>query len=257
MSQVDVCELSAWGFDDCAYRPPKLSAPPRGCLNRPAYVQENPLQPVPAELAHALALRSQRPDLAYEMRGLQWSTSLVDLRALLSFQRRLALQFPPPQDDDLQALIDICFPPPKPVQCDVYVPAAGVYVAESHDPNLQMHTGSDAGGLSLYAGSPFLEVAEYRGRWFLRDGYHRAYSLLRRHVTQVPAVVVQARTLAELGATKPWFFPEEVLFSDDPPRVTDFLDPACTVGYTRPALLRRLRVTVEESFLLEEEGEPI
>ena len=40
----------------------------------------------------------------------------------------------------------------------------------------------------------------------------------------MPAVVIYARSIEEVGATAPWFFNEEQLFSDRPPQVTDFLD---------------------------------
>ena len=103
--------------------------------------------------------------------------------------------------------------------------------------------------IAIHAGSPFFEVAQYRERWFLRDGYHRAYSLLRAGVFRLPAVIVQARTLEELGATRPWFFPEEVLFSPTPPRVTDFLDDELVLEYDRIPLIKTLRVTVEEAFV--------
>jgi hypothetical protein len=100
---------------------------------------------------------------------------------------------------------------------------------------------------SLYGGSPFFEVAELRGRWFLRDGYHRAYRLLQAGVHRVPAVVIHARTIGELGATEPWFFSEEQLFSDRPPCVMDFLDENMVLRYERTALRKVIRIRVEES----------
>jgi hypothetical protein len=90
-------------------------------------------------------------------------------------------------------------------------------------------------------------VAQYRDRWFLRDGYHRAYDLLRANIFRVPAVIVYARTLDELGATQPWFFNEETLFSATPPRVLDFLDDALVLEYSRPLLVKTVSVTIEES----------
>jgi len=102
--------------------------------------------------------------------------------------------------------------------------------------------------ISLHGGSPFFEVAEYRGRWFLRDGYHRAYTLLRANVFHLPAVIIYARTLAELGPIGQWFFAEEVLFGPTPPRIIDFLDDQLTIEYTRRRMLKTIRVTMEESF---------
>ena len=69
----------------------------------------------------------------------------------------------------------------------------------------------------------------------------------RRAVFHLPAVIVNARTLEELGATSPRFFSDEVLFSHHPPMLTDFLNPALTFTYTRPPTLTTLRITWEES----------
>ena len=96
-------------------------------------------------------------------------------------------------------------------------------------------------------GSPFIEVACYLGRWFLRDGYHRAYRLLRHNITTIPAIVIQAHSIAQLGAVKPWFFDEPTIFSDTPPLVTDFLNDRLTLQYTRPSLIKTIRVTIETS----------
>ncbi len=93
----------------------------------------------------------------------------------------------------------------------------------------------------------FFEVADFGGRWFLRDGYHRAYRLLRAGIVHFPSIIIRARTLAELGPVQPWFFSEETLFNPTPPRVIDFLDDDLTIEYTRPRLLKTLRVTIEES----------
>jgi hypothetical protein len=105
----------------------------------------------------------------------------------------------------------------------------------------------DRSPLSLHGGSPFFEVAELRERWFLRDGYHRAYRLLQAGVHRVPAVVIYTRTIEELGATEPWFFGEAQLFSDRPPHVIDFLDDSLVLRYERAALRKVIRICIQES----------
>jgi hypothetical protein len=90
-------------------------------------------------------------------------------------------------------------------------------------------------------------VAEFRRRWFLRDGYHRAYRLLRAGVHHVPVVVIRARTMDELGATQSWFFDEEQLFSPCPPRVMDFLSDDLVLRYQRQRFRKTIRIIIEES----------
>jgi hypothetical protein len=86
------------------------------------------------------------------------------------------------------------------------------------------------------------------------SGYHRAFRYLRAGVLCLPAVIVRARTLDQIGAARPWFFPEEALFSSVPPRVIDFLDDALVIEYRRPPLIKTLRVTVEESYTVRGEN---
>ena len=105
--------------------------------------------------------------------------------------------------------------------------------------------------ITVHTGSPFFEVASYAGRWFLRDGYHRAFSLLRADVHHVPAVVVHADTIEQLGANQPWFFPEKILFSRTPPFVKDFLEDDLINEYDRPRLIKTLRLTIEETLASE------
>jgi hypothetical protein len=78
-----------------------------------------------------------------------------------------------------------------------------------------------------------MEVAFYRDRWFLRDGYHRSFRLLKQGVWLVPCVVVHAETVAQMGAVGNRFFSQKVLFSEQPPMVTDFLEEEVTVRYCR------------------------
>jgi hypothetical protein len=201
-----------------------------------------------------LAPQAERADLLAEMSGLSWSLGVVDLRSLLAFQRRLsfhpelpAISVPPARD--WSALLDLSFGPAKPIECEMaHDRPNGTFVLRSSNPNLHFRITSDpASPLSIHAGGPFFEVARFRGRWFLRDGYHRAYALLKAGVFEMPAVIVYAKTIEELGAIQPWFFTEEILFSESPPRVVDFLEDDFVLEYDRPSLIRTLRITLEET----------
>jgi len=205
-------------------------------------------------LLDTLDLQQSRLDLRAEMMGLDWSLGVVDLRQLLAFQRRLsfhstlpAMTVPPQCDWD--SLIEIAFASPNPVICDVVHDTDKKTVTlQSSNPNMQLRVTQDpATPVAVYAGSPFFEVAQYAGRWFLRDGYHRAYRLLRAGIFQLPAVIVRARTLEELGAVQPQFFSEAILLSEHPPFVSDFLNDALTIEYERHPIIKTLRITMEES----------
>jgi hypothetical protein len=208
---------------------------------------------IPPALGALLEVERERPDLHAEMSGLAWDVGVVDLGGLYGFQRRLIfdpgfLHDAVPAQEDWPGLVKLAFGAAVPIEYRTLERSAAGWTLQSGNPNLQLRacaTRSD--GLALHGGSPFVEVANYRGRWFLRDGYHRAYRLLRAGVRQVPAVLIRARTLAELGPGEPWFFSEETLLGASPPRLTDFLEDQLTVNYQRPRLLKTLRVTIAES----------
>lgn len=101
-------------------------------------------------------------------------------------------------------------------------------------------------GYSINFGARFLQVAEYNGRWFIRDGYHRTFGLLRRGISRVPCVFIRARTFQELGAANASFFSYEVLFGERPPFLRDFLDDTVAVSTNQRAHRKVVRISAEE-----------
>jgi hypothetical protein len=270
---VDVHELIAWGLDEYPFRSampdfnPKILArrverAHEVLANREHHVYRDASLATEQERIQALlTLALQRDDLQKEYEGFAWTLGVVDLRRLLAFQRRLIFDSARQPlevitQDDWPSLISLAIGTRRNTEyCLKHNKCATDSLdicLHSSNPDLQLRLDPERGeaGLlpfTLYGGSPFLEVAELRGRWFLRDGYHRAYNLLQVGVHQVPAVVISARNIGELGATEPWFFCEEQLFSDRPPRVIDFLDEDLVLKYKRVPLRKVIRVRIEES----------
>jgi hypothetical protein len=254
-------ELVGWELDASGYRPEggdhhqQMHARTIIARRQPFQMSSALVEYGAEEFGEGLAAHAARPDLQAEMEGLEWSLGIVDLRRLLAFQRRLCFKFgsskivePAPQKPlDLTTL---AFGPAQPVAFDLIRNDANRnLILQSRNPNLHFRFSSNVPSpVSLHTGSPFFEVAEYRNRWFLRDGYHRAYALLHAGIFTIPAVIVNARTLEELGADQPWFFSEEILFSASPPYVTDFLDDELIIEYERPPLIKTLRIAIEETF---------
>jgi len=259
--QVRIRELAAWGMDENKYRPETDEVledieRSRDALYKRAYVEfESPIvNAVPSAVTEALNRQLDRSDLHAEMKGLEWKIGVVDLRQLIAFQRRLifddrVFQIGVPSPDDWPALIHLSFGPPISIDYHQIALDGSRLLLQSANPNFQLRTSAEWSSFPVQfcGGSPFLEVAEFNGRWFLRDGYHRAYRLLCGGISHMPAVIVWARDLSELGPVHPWFFGEETLFALRPPRVTDFLDECLTIEYHRPRLFKTLRVRIEES----------
>lgn len=268
--RVDVHELIAWGLDEYPYggdarqegfakqaeRAQHRLAERERYASCPALLEEET-----KNINHLLSKCGLRSDFHEEYEGLDWKLGVVDLRRLLAFQRRLVFSAerqasPVPHRDDWSRLIQLALGSQRETKHRLVCHANYAHGLDvslySTNPDLQLRLNPQLGQndhlpLSLFGGSPFFEVAAFRGRWFLRDGYHRAYRLLQADVHRIPAVVIYARTIGELGATDPWFFSEDQLFSSRPPRVMDFLDESLILRYKRVALQKIIRIRIEES----------
>jgi hypothetical protein len=271
-SKVPVRELIAWELDESPYRDAAMSDRREEFANqvdraRQRLTARERHTSCPALLAeetkainHLLAECTRSSALHAEYEGLDWRLGVVDLRCLLAFQRRLVFSAgqhtsPNPEPDDWPQLISLTIGLQRSTEHHFVRNASATGDLDislfSCNPDLQLRLSPHAGRsghspLSLYGGSPFFEAAELHGRWFLRDGYHRAYRLLQAGLHRVPAVVIYARTIQELGATEPWFFSEQQLFSDRPPRLMDFLDEDLVVSYRRTALRKVIRIRIDE-----------
>jgi hypothetical protein len=271
--KVSVRELIAWELDEYSYRSAatcfeqeefaeKITSAQARLFEREPYTNCSALLAQETQcIQHLLDVVARRSDLQEEYEGLEWTLGVVDLRYLLAFQRRLVFgkvqkMEPIAKQNDWQQLISLALGPKRSTAYSVtHNGGAGSgldITLQSNNPDLQLLMNSKAseGGslpLLLHGGSPFFEVAEFGGRWFLRDGYHRAYRFLEAGVFQIPAVVIRARTIKELGAIEPWFFNEAQLFSDHPPLVKDFLNEELVFCYERVAFRKVIRICVEES----------
>ena len=260
MRDTLILELSAWGFDDLPERPLALmdgaqSRAEEVLASRQVWDAHSAIvHEIPVDLQEMLGCIAERDDIQAEFQGLVWQLGVVDLRMLVSFQRRLVLrdEFVESQDVPWSRRIDLAFPSHR-SSCFAHNLSHNVLTLISENPDLtaRLYANLDreqSFGVTIHHGSPFMEVGVYRGRWFLRDGYHRAYRLLRSGIYEMPAVIVHATTLEELGANQPWFFPEQTLFHNRPPLVTDFQWDELLVRWYRPARRKVIRIAITEAF---------
>ena len=220
---LEIRELAAWGFDhpvdrgslgEDQLRNAACRAQSRFAA-RMAYRADPPISVVETrKLAGVLADRKDKVASSGEFDGLKWELAVVDLRKLIAFQRRIGFAHcdsrPIQRKTESRQLIDLALP------------------------------------LHPISKSPYMEVASYRGRWFLRDGYHRASQLLNANVYLIPCVLVYAESLVQMGAVGRQFFAQEILFSEHPPMVTDFHDEELTVRYCRESPEQAMPFTIQQ-----------
>jgi len=209
-----------------------------------------------------------RPEVGASFPDVRWRVEWVDLTRVLSVQKMIATdgldRRVAEAVDDPAALVELCLPAAQPA------PPLGAFgdhdghgfTLSSLNPNLRV-AGSNvqealvspspevppqkmqAFTFFVALGSSYVQVAQYQGRSFLRDGYHRAAGLLRAGVSQVPAVVLDALTF-QFITSAPGLFDHEVAFSDRAPKLTDFWDDSVSADALQPAVRKVVRIRAEQ-----------
>ena len=95
-------------------------------------------------------------------------------------------------------------------------------------------------------GTSYMQVAEYDGRTFLRDGYHRAVGLLQNGITQVPCVYIEATSFEQVGADPASMLSHETLYGQRPPYLKDFIADLVSVDALQPSTRRVIHLRASE-----------
>jgi len=237
----------------------------QAALHRPDFEPQSPLAPTPRLIAPRLRAFKHRADVQALMQPLEWDVAFADLtKSVLTYQRLILTQpfgrrLETVDSGDLSTLVDGCLPSPHPDQFQgAFDPAQMTFTASSSNPNLRIagfqvvpaigpdNSSQQVLGFTLSLGSSFVQLVEYQDRWMVRDGYHRIYRLLQKGITRIPCVIVRAKTFQETGAERPGFFGHEILFSRNPPHITDFLVSDLAADVEVPVTMKVVRIRAEE-----------
>jgi hypothetical protein len=232
---------------------------------RPVVQFRDPTIELPAPYAHRAAEFMQRPDVQQTFAPHDWSVIALDLSVpILTYQTLVhsedAVQRVSAVDiADPDAVFDACLPESEKVELPGgFDPSQNAFTISSLNPNLRIasfevvETPVLQGltkriiGFSMSLGSSHIQITEYRGRWMIRDGYHRLFGLMARGAKTVPCVLIRARSFEETGAGRPGFFGFELLYADRPPLLSDFHDDDYSVEVTTPAVRKVVRIRAEE-----------
>jgi hypothetical protein len=104
-------------------------------------------------------------------------------------------------------------------------------------------------GPILGVASDLVHVFQVAGRFYLRNGYHRAWALRKAGVTHMPALILQASSYAQ-GQVPAGHFPEPIVTGPNPPTIGHF-----TQGRAYALKLRRARRRVRITWKIDVERE--
>jgi len=227
---------------------------------RPAYNLPTPtLEPLPEELRARGEALLQRPDVTGAFAGYNLSVGMANLHNVLSFQKNILAdgveRVSTVDLGDPQALFSACLPDAaEPIQMSGLLDNDGkAFSISSTNPNLRIMgsqlaniNGQPFYGFAIGFGLPFVQVVEYQGRWFIRDGYHRTFGLLRKGAERIPCLFIRAHDAQQFGGTAPLHIRGETLFGAHPPFLKDFLDDEVSASAVRPLTGKVLRIAASE-----------
>lgn len=100
----------------------------------------------------------------------------------------------------------------------------------------------------IVARANWVQVTEFEGRLFLKNGYHRVWALRSQGVLAVPAIVTKGTSLEDVGAG-PGFFPPTLILSERPPLFRHFSESALAPALRLKSTMKVIRLTAEEFVL--------
>ena len=227
------------------------------------------------------AVREVDPSLHHELAGLpqetsfqqhlievdSWSFCWVELRKLIVFQPIVNLDYVSARMAEAGhckepvETIRFCLPltasKPKSEATTSFDPASNTFAISTTNIDMRilgMVQGKDPGGSSFTGfafggGLPQMSVAEYQGRYILKNGYHRAVALLRAGIAEAPCLVVRTRSYNATGASLPGFLPRDLVLSDRPPRLEDFDSSEAAVPFPRRPMKAVIVVQAQRLFI--------
>jgi len=235
-------------------------------VSRPRFQVTEPIRKVDNDRLIALA---DRQDLRAHFHGFDWKPAVVDLTQVLSFQKLINAEGLEERVREIEGfgierLLELCIPTQQPLPLlGAFADADGKgFTISSLNPNLRIAAAqlgealvnpapdlppvkAQAVTLLITMGTSYVQVARYRDRYFLRDGYHRAAALLRRSITTVPCVLIEAHSFEQLGCP-PGSFSYEVLFGERPPYLVDFWNEDTSRDIVQLATRKVIRIRGEE-----------
>jgi hypothetical protein len=228
----------------------RLAAAARAAvLARPVGLDQiGAVRPAPDVLGeHISALRSNPGAAEYFKEGNE--VRVVDLRRIRAAQpvvRAMLDAEVAPKANDLIAIARHSLPVKEfaalPAQFD---PTKNAWLFGSTDPNLRI-IGNFAGpvgdgvqgfGFMVRIQPSFMQIAEYRGKYLMRDGYTRACWFLENGISIIPAFVRKYESFEEIGLPA-GMLPQDEYLGDRPPTIADYFESSVSAEIQTPEQMK-------------------
>jgi len=203
-------------------------------------------------------LRSD-PTFAEHLAGMTSSRfAMVELAKIHSFQLNANVEYvgsrakDSPDPSDLSATVKFCLPTreevPKTQVLSSFNPTTNTFSAITQNLDFRVAgnvqgedpvTHRNFAGFIYSGGLPQMSVVEYKGMFLIKNGYHRALSLLKKGHQFLPCLLLSTEGYQFTGGQAPGFLPLDLVMSDRSPILSDFLSSAAVL-----VPRRRLRIMI-------------
>jgi hypothetical protein len=226
----------------------------------PFVVQGDVVEDVPEALGdHIQQLGGDTEAAAMLSQG--WVVRMVDLTRVCGFQPTVfsdsaAERVSGLDGSDMAAVARVTLPfgPPEELTPS-FDPGRNCWLLSSRNPNLRVvcnFAGSVATpqgalpgfGFVVTVSKSFMQVGEFEGRCFMRDGNHRAMGLIGADIHRVPAFVKKVASIEELVPAN--MLPQAAYRGSRPPFLPDYLDDTVAASSTLPAVQKLVAVQALE-----------
>ncbi len=197
------------------------------------------IEELPQEVTEEIEAIRSAPAFQQHFTGKEVRFALVDLQHIVAFQQYIDTQFSTEttgreldEQHDLLSKMKVCLPRDFNANYRVAFDQptwTATLTTLSRNLNLVGMQAAQTPGqplaITFFAalGGNWVQIIEFEGRYFLKNGYHRVWLLRNRGDQSVPALVTKATTVEEIG-TGPGFFPPALILSERPPLFQHFFD---------------------------------
>jgi len=201
---------------------------------------------VPSSVERYLEALRQEPTFQEYLAGTTAHRfAMIEVAKLVTFQTVLnqeyldTLEEHVPPASDTEGLVKFCLPSRKERTGDIALinlnPETNTFSIATDNLDFRVlgnvqgedpPSGRKFVGFAFGAGLRAMSVAQYEGRYILKNGYHRAYALRKAGHNWIPVLLLQVPSYDLTGANRPGFFPVDLLRGPKPPILDDFFSPA-------------------------------
>lgn len=208
--------------------------------------QSNLIQDMPPELQdYATSFWQNQATQIFAAEG--WRIALADISRVCGMQPTVFLdhaneRVETANPEDWLSLANITLPIPTPTNIHAQLDHAKMaWMVSDANPNLRIVGGfnkNEAGvilfGFAIAISPSFMQVVSQNGRYFLRDGNHRAVGLLKKGIKTVPVLTRDYASWEDMGIPQ-GLLPQGAYTGQRPPLLPDYLDDTVSAQVELPA----------------------